>query len=327
VSVDLASARRFVPYDLRRVGRRLVLDWIDLGRSAFVDPFFRETILRRMRREPRPRCVRTDAAELRTWRAGGPALAPAGFVFHVSRCGSTLLSRMLAASPRHLVLSEPDPVNSLLLDSVRNRRPELPLRSLIGALARPRRGSERHLFVKFSSWNLFHEATIARAFPATPRVFVYRNPIEVLVSVLRSPPGWLLAKDDPAAAAHLLGDAWPARRIAAMTVPEYAARVLRELYSAPLRRRGARTLLVNHEQIDASLLARVLRHFGVRPDPEHLGRAAGLLRYDAKSGRRERRYRPDSESKRRAAPGELVALAERWLRRPYEELERRRSLC
>ena len=29
------------------------------------------------------------------------------FVFHVSRCGSTLVSQMLAAVPQHLVLSEP----------------------------------------------------------------------------------------------------------------------------------------------------------------------------------------------------------------------------
>jgi hypothetical protein len=97
------------------------------------------------------------------------------------------------------------------------------------------------------------------------------------------------------------------------------------MYGAPLRRIGAETLLVNYEQIDANLLERVLEHFGLRPDREHVDRAARLLRYDAKSGRGERRFRPDAEAKRCSAPRELVALAEQWLRRPYEELERRRA--
>lgn len=315
----------FVPYELKRRDGRIVLDWLQMGRCAFVDPFFRDTILRRMRHEPRPPRRRTDAEALRAVDESGSALAPTGFVFHVSRCGSTLLSRMLAASRRHLVLSEPDPVNELLIHSHRIRRPQLLLRRLLGALAQPRRGGERHCFVKFSSWNLFHEPTIARAHPSTPRVFVYRDPLEVLVSVLRSPPGWLHAKADPAYATLLLNSALSARRIAAMSVPEYAAAVLRGLYTLPLRHLGSDTLYINYKEIGAGSLKRTLRHFGVRPERAEVERAARLARYDAKSGRLRRRFHADSEAKRRAAPAELVALAEKWLREVYDELERRRA--
>jgi hypothetical protein len=317
--------RGFVPYELRRRDGRIVLDWVHLGRCAFVDPFFRDTILRRMRHEPPPPRRRTAVAALRSVAATGRALAPTGFVFHVSRCGSTLASRMLAASRRHLVLSEPDPVNELLIQSNRIRRPELLLRSLLGALAQPRRGGERRLFVKFSSWNLFHAETIARAHPGTPRVFVYRNPVEVLVSVLRSPPGWLNAKADPALAARLLNSALSARRIAAMSLPEYAAAVLSGLYTLPLRHFGSDTLYINYEELGADGSNRLLRHFGVRPERGRTERVARLLRFDAKSGGLRRRFHPDSEAKRHAAPPEVVALAEKWLRRPYEELERRRA--
>lgn len=179
-----------------------MLDWIDLGRRAFVDPFFRDTILRRMRHSPRPQRTHTEVEVLRTLHERGRATAPAGFVFHVSRCGSTLVARMLAASRRSLVLSEADPVNSLLINSSGVCRPDLLLRSL---------------------------------------------------------------------------------------------------------------------------LDRVMRHFGVRPEQGQVERAARLLDYDSKSRGRTRRFQADAEEKRRAASGELVALTERWLRRPDEELERRRA--
>ena len=39
--------------------------------------------------------------------AGQGGLAPAGFIFHIGRCGSTLMSRVLASSDRVLCLSEP----------------------------------------------------------------------------------------------------------------------------------------------------------------------------------------------------------------------------
>src|SRR5947208_3470516 len=44
----------------------------------------------------------------------GPALEPDGFVFHQSRCGSTLAARMLGALPRSTSVSEAPPIDSIL---------------------------------------------------------------------------------------------------------------------------------------------------------------------------------------------------------------------
>ena len=38
--------------------------------------------------------------------AAEPGIDPTGFIFHLARCGSTLVSQMLAALPEHIVLSE-----------------------------------------------------------------------------------------------------------------------------------------------------------------------------------------------------------------------------
>ena len=52
------------------------------------------------------------------WRLGGqggrPALEPSGFVFHLSRCGSTLIANSLQTAPKALVLSEPEIVAEVL---------------------------------------------------------------------------------------------------------------------------------------------------------------------------------------------------------------------
>ena len=57
---------------------------------------------------------RTPVEVLTRWREERPGLAPTGFVFHLSRCGSTLVSQMLAALPQNVVLSEAGPINDAL---------------------------------------------------------------------------------------------------------------------------------------------------------------------------------------------------------------------
>lgn len=50
------------------------------------------------------------------------AARPAGFIFHGSRCGSTLITQMLAALPQTIVLSEPPLVNEILTAHWRDPR-------------------------------------------------------------------------------------------------------------------------------------------------------------------------------------------------------------
>jgi len=71
------------------------VEWLDVGTLRFTDPFFENTVRRAGRR------------------AGiAPGPGPAGLIFHVSRCGSTLISQMLSTAGQ-LVLSEPPPVDDI----------------------------------------------------------------------------------------------------------------------------------------------------------------------------------------------------------------------
>ena len=83
------------------------VDWCYLGTDAFIEPFFEDTI-RRMLRRPFNLLFRhqTPIDALGEWHAAQPGLPPTGFIFHMSRCGSTLAARLLAALPRNVVISE-----------------------------------------------------------------------------------------------------------------------------------------------------------------------------------------------------------------------------
>ena len=51
--------------------------------------------------------------------------------------------------------------------------------------------------LKFSSWNTLFCDILAEAFPYSPWVLSLRDPVEVGVSLLGQPPGWMQGSDEP----------------------------------------------------------------------------------------------------------------------------------
>ena len=95
---------------------------------------------------------------------------PPGFIFHMSRCGSTALSQALAQSPRNLVISEPDAVNGLLYPryAPENCREGISTAdrnifvNLVLGLGRDQ-DPDRRFFIKFTSWNVLLESSLCPA--------------------------------------------------------------------------------------------------------------------------------------------------------------------
>ena len=56
---------------------------------------------------------------------------------------------------------------------------------MVAAFGRRRGGRERHYFIKLDSWHTLALPLFRRAFPSVPWVFLYRDPVEVLVSQMR----------------------------------------------------------------------------------------------------------------------------------------------
>lgn len=119
--------------------------------------------------------------------------APVGFVFHTSRCGSTLFCQAAKCCRKLHVLSEPPIINAVLdveLDMQWQDRLHL-LQKAIGVMAACGASSTELTLIKTRSWNVLWLKLFENAFPDTKAIFMYRDLIEIVSSIQKAPPGWL----------------------------------------------------------------------------------------------------------------------------------------
>jgi hypothetical protein len=294
-------------------------DWADIAGTDPALPFLTDRI----------------ALASTVWRAPLPAAdgaaEPAALILHAGRCGSTLVSRSLSLLPRCHVVSEPQALNDVL--SVDGKWPFLPiperreaLRRVVDALARAARPHQDRFILKLSSWNALHLPVLEELFPKVPKLFVYRPPDEILVSLRDEPAGWMRRAENRFQAGLFLGMP-PAR--APVTPMAFAAQVLGRTLAAvadSLDRPGlaGKWLLVPHGTLPGALTTRILPWLGFEStatEADLLTHAAGIHAKDPAS---LRPFQPDSARKRAAATADLSALARDLAREPYERLERLR---
>jgi hypothetical protein len=123
------------------------------------------------------------------------AMQLSGVVFHESRCGSTLTANILAAiNPKaHRVYSEsPPPATSLGYIcgddfSICNRQVAASIfRDVIYLMSRTNKpNEENNVFFKIQSVGTRNIKTFTTAFPTTPYLMVYREPVQVMMSHLK----------------------------------------------------------------------------------------------------------------------------------------------
>lgn len=307
----------WIPFYLQR-GR---VNWGYMGRQRFVEPFFQDTVQKLINRHPFNRLFRRDTGLeiLQERLLSHPGLPLRGIVFHLSRCGSTLVAQSLAALPESVVLSEPAPIDTLLqwLSENSSFNPETGsalLRGLVSALGQPRRVEDQNLYIKADAWHICHLDRILSAFPGVPWIFLYRDPIEVLVSQMRMPgiftvPGWLTGHGliPPE---HLMPG-----------LAEHTAWVLGILMRAAAEAIGRHPggLPVNYSELPGGIATRISNHFklALGPAENELLRTAALR--DAKSPHQS--FHSDSSGKQAEVTDEIREVAARWLNDVYKQLE------
>lgn len=175
---ELASMRHWYPVALEPDTLRVA--WRHLGAHRFTEPFFEDSLAAQPR--PQRRVCHTPLSALEDLPAHVP---PTAFIFHVSRCGSTLLTQMLATLPSCIALSEPPVLDAFF--RLHHRQPARSggvqtFRRLVAALGQRRDSAERHLVIKLDSWHMPWMPFVREAFPQTPIVLLYRAPQAVLDS-------------------------------------------------------------------------------------------------------------------------------------------------
>ena len=304
-------------------GDQLYLDWRHFGEQRLIDPFF-ESSVQRCLYKPFNRLFRhaTPTSGLPEWLATHPHLRPSGLIFHMSRCGSTLVSQMLAALPANIVVSEALPIDAVvqayrLMPAAGEALCAQWLAELTGALGQRRSGDERHYFIKLDSWHATALPLFRRAFPEVPWVFLYRDPVEVMVSQLRMPGLQML---EGGIGPQLYG---VEPSFGADAAEDYYACILAKVCEPVVRHVCDGGLLVDYRQLPDAVWTSILPHFGVACGEAERAVMAAAARYDAKSPGIE--FIADSAAKQQEASEAARGAAERRLGDLYRRLEALRA--
>ncbi len=163
--------------------------WLYIGDKEFTEPFFDDTIAicRNLDENRKPYKVVSGLGMLADWSPGIDALSPSLIIFHVSRCGSTLLSQLLALDKGNIVLSEVPFFDELLRlpfneQGIDEKAADNHLVHAVKYYGQKRRKKEKYLFIKADSWHLHFYARLRALFPSVPFVLLYRDPLEVIGS-------------------------------------------------------------------------------------------------------------------------------------------------
>ncbi len=319
-AVNPADWRDWAPIRVYRRDGQWQADWCFLGAERLTAPFFDQTVELCLRRPFNLAFRRqTPMTLLEELRATDPGIPPTGFIFHMSRCGSTLVSQMLAGLRSNIVVSEASVVDGVLRSAqwdpdVTDAQWIAWLRGVISALGRRRGVQESRFFIKFDSWHTVDLGLIRQAYPEVPWLFLYRDPIEVLVSHRRQPGAQMVP--------GMVGPGWlglDLAAVAAMTLEEYAVRVLTTICEAALAHRSDGGLFVNYRQLPDAACTEIPAHFGITFDAEELARMRQAAGFDAKTPALT--FVADAVSKQAAATAEMRRLSERWLAPLYVKLE------
>lgn len=263
-------------------------------------------------------CFRTPLEVLDRTDLVAEPLDPRGFVFHISRCGSTLFGKVLARASTASVINQGGPLQRGFWAAACNdwadgaglapwaaRR----FRTLLHLLGRERIPGQRDVFVKFISWNTLYLDFIHDAFPEVPRIFLYRDAVEVVSSVLRETTAVLWAKDRPQAR-FLTG--LPLTEVARLDAVEYLA-VCYGRYFEVAAEAAARPWLLNYRQLTPDRLFDIVRRaFSFEPEPTDRERMLEQFKYHSKDDSDRAVFADDSADKQQALTDPQRAIITRY---------------
>lgn len=244
------------------------------------------------------------------------AQSPDGFIFHMSRCGSTLAAQMIAALPGAIVASEAIPIDGAV--QLNHQIPGLPLdihvrvlRAIVAAIGRNRTGDARRYVIKLDAWHIKALPLFRAAFPDTPWVFMYRDPVEVMVSQKRQ-TGLMVVPGEmpPEAFASDHAD----------SVLAHGANTLGQIcQSAVDGMAGGGGILINYNEMPDAVPDRMLPHFGITIDARDRAAMQAATQQDVKD--KQRTFTPDSADKRAEATADIVSVVEQYMAAPHAALE------
>jgi len=311
----------YLPVQLNLRQHGADLSWCFVGEKALNEAFFDDSIIKLLR-QPFNQLFRpeTDIEMMAKVVQELPCLTPTAFIFHMSRCGSTLLAQMFAASTSNIVISEASAIDKVLYASKHfsNLSVQMHLQWLqtcVLCLGQQRAAAQSRYVVKLDSWHTRHLAMFEQAFPNVPWVFLYRDPLEVLVSNLTQRAGYAIP-----GVANSVNEDVSLLDALSMSKEQYLASLLAQTCRFALTyAHSARALFVNYEDLPFKALPKILAHFGIKPSPEELSKMHAVSRINVKQPGQE--FVSDSKRKQDQADELARHFSDLMLKPLYQQLE------
>jgi hypothetical protein len=172
----------YLPIQFRSENQKMEMRWLYFGDYRFQEPFFDETISHakyNLPQEEKPVWLPFSETDFEVKAIRPPDL----IVYHVSRCGSTLIGQLLGQHPDVSIHSETPLLDELLEHRTLFSQPELVYKNTVHLLRR----DAIYQIIKTDSWHLFHSEFLHQTFPDTPAILLYRDPVSVWKSHKRQP--------------------------------------------------------------------------------------------------------------------------------------------
>ena len=298
---------------VRLLDGSLAIDWAHFAGERLADPFYAQTA-RIASARPFNRLFRYRST-LDDFISGAATEAlpdPDGLIFHMSRCGSTLVGQMLAALPESIIVSEPPPlaVVARLAASADDALAIRIVRAMAGALGR---GGGKPFVIKLDLSGAAFLPLYRQAFPSVPWLFLSRSPAEVLASQMRSRG----PETQPHLAPELGADPDAPEEVQIAQSIAFACRAALDASSDQC------ALFVDYGDLPEVVFTAILPHFRIDPGDHRSAMAAAALR-DAKAPLRS--FAPETAVPDSVAAATVRDAAEAYLAPLYARLRALRSV-
>lgn len=281
-----SALQNWIPYKLSLHDNMPYSDWLYTADQRYTEPFFDETIsaCKSLPENSHPLKVVSSLDILPSWAAEIGAVDPSAFIFHVSRCGSTLLAQLLGLREQHIVLAETPFLDELLRMPYRYKEASIALveetlQAAMKLYGQKRRGDETHLFIKADSWHLCFYRQLRLLYPTVPFILLYRSPDEVIQSQrkrrgMQSVQGVL----EP----EIFG--FDREEIMYLSLDDYMAKVLERYFTIMLEitKQDPHSLLVNYNEPVMDTMKKIAALTGIILQERDLQQMQERSRYHAK---------------------------------------------
>jgi len=324
----IAANPGLLPVAVDPMGRGKVF-WADIGDHPLREWQFTYTMQHLVEARAIKSAFTTDFDIFEDDTIGADGIEPSGLIFHVSRCGSTLMAKALARLDSNIVVNQGTPLQrgfwARLTDDFRRPLEPSPenlqaFRRLVLAMTRRRSPAHTTAFVKLVSWNTLYFDFIRQAFPGVPLLFLYRDPVEVIASVIQRPVPALLAKGSRQGALLVNDDN---ADTSGMTDLEYLARCTAQYMKAALKGTEAGLKVLNYSSVTPENFATILEcGLSFNPGEDELAVMREQFKYHSKDDKDSKEFQVDNAEKSKTISDADKAMIRRICGDLVERLDR-----